>query len=221
MGEFSSALRCQVLTWLNNNVPESRVEHVLRVEQMAIELACLHGLDASKAAQAGLMHDLAKYFKPKILLEIAEANAIPIDPVDRSNPHLLHAEVSALVACQQFSITDQEILAAISNHTLGRPAMSDLSCVVFLADSLEPGRSRTAELDLLRQISRQDLTQAVWKTCDYTLTHVIQKQSLVHPRAIATRNWFLQCSRSGLATVNDPDRGPDQFLTLIPSQRGG
>jgi predicted HD superfamily hydrolase involved in NAD metabolism len=221
MGEFSSALRQQVLTWLNNNVPESRVEHVLRVEQLAIELARLHGLDASKAAQAGLMHDLAKYFKPQILLEFAEANAIPLDPVDRLNPHLLHADVSAIVACQQFSVTDPEILAAISNHTLGKPAMSPLSCVVFLADSLEPGRGSTAELDFLRQISQQDLTRAVWKTCDYTLNHLIQKQRLVHPRAIATRNWFLQCSRINPTVVSDPDRRSSQFFTSIPSQRGG
>lgn len=195
MGERSGMLRQQVLAWLNNNVPESRVEHVLRVEQMAKALARLHGLDPDKAAQAGLMHDLAKYFKPQRLLEIARAEAFPLDPIDELNPHLLHAEVGAIVARTQFGVHDPEILAAIANHTLGQPGMSKLSCVVFLADSLEPGRGDAPELKKLRQISQQDLNQAVWLTCDYSLNHLMDKHRLIHPRAVATRNWFLHHSR--------------------------
>lgn len=200
MGERSGMLRQQVLTWLTNNVPESRVKHVLRVEQMAEELARLHGLDPNRAAQAGLMHDLAKYFKPQRLLKMAQAEGLPIDPIDELNPHLLHADVSSIVARTQFGIDDPEILAAIANHTLGKPGMSALSCIVFLADSLELGRGNTVELEQLRQISQQDLSQAVWMTCDYTLKQLIEKHRLIHPRAVATRNWFLHYSCTGTST---------------------
>jgi predicted HD superfamily hydrolase involved in NAD metabolism len=200
MGEFSAILRQQVLSWLTSNVPESRIKHVLRVEQMAVDLAGLHNLNVSQAAQAGLMHDLAKYFKPQVLLQMAEAAALPLDQVDKLNPHLLHAEVGAIVARQTFNIKDPEVLAAIANHTLGKPEMSDLSCVVFLADSLEPGRGNSPTLEALRRLSRNHLKQAVWMTCDYTLKHLIETGRLIHPRAVATRNWFLhhypssQCS---------------------------
>lgn len=162
---------------------------------MAITLAQMHGLDEVKAAQAGLMHDLAKYFKPQKLLEMAQQEGLPIDSVDEANPHLLHADASAIVARDVFGITDEEILAAIANHTLGSPGMSPLSCVVFLSDTLEPGRGDTPELNTLRQLSQQNLDEAVWMTCDYTLRHLIEKHRLVHPRAIATRNWFLQHSQ--------------------------
>lgn len=192
MGEFSGILRQRVLSWLADHVPESRVNHVLRVEQMAIALAHDHRLEADKAAQAGLMHDLAKYFNPQTLLEMARREGLPLDPVDVANPHLLHADVSAIVARDQFAIDDPEILQAIANHTLGRPEMGALSCVVFLADSLEPGRGDSPELNRLRQISRESLPQAVWMTCDYTLKHLIEARRLVHPRALQTRNWFLQ-----------------------------
>lgn len=194
MGESSNILRQQVLHWLSNQVPQSRIEHVLRVEQMAIELAHLHRLDANQAAQAGLMHDLAKYFKPHTLLQMAEAASLPLDRVDLINPHLLHADVGAIVAQQEFSIQEPEVLAAIANHTLGTPGMSALSCVVFLADRLEPGRGNTPELLALRQASQRHLKQAVWMTADYTLKHLIEARRLIHPRALATRNWFLhQC----------------------------
>lgn len=192
MGEFSGLLRQQILNWLADHVPESRISHVLRVEQMAIELAKAHGLDVNKAAQAGLMHDLAKNFKPQLLLDLARQEGLPIDPVDEANPHLLHADVGAIVARNEFGIQDEDVLAAIANHTLGKPGMSPLSCVVFLADSLEPGRGDSPELNCLRQVSQENLYQAVWMTCDYTLRHLIETHRLIHPRAIQTRNWFLQ-----------------------------
>jgi predicted HD superfamily hydrolase involved in NAD metabolism len=195
MGEDPGVLRQHVLDWLADNVPESRISHILRVEQMAVTLAQQHGLDEAKAAQAGLMHDLAKYFKPQRLLEMARQAGLSIDPVDETNPHLLHADVSAIVARNEFGVADEEILAAIANHTLGRPGMSALSCVVFLSDSLEPGRGDTPALNTLRQASQHHLHQAVWMTCDYTLHHLIEKRRLIHPRAIATRNWFLQSSQ--------------------------
>jgi predicted HD superfamily hydrolase involved in NAD metabolism len=197
MGEFCERLRQQVLLWLGDHVPRARIQHVLRVEQMAAELARLHRLDPDKAAQAGLMHDLAKYFSPAVLLSTARSQGLPIDPVDQIHPHLLHADVSAVVARTEFGVDDPEVLTAIANHTLGNPRMDALSCVVFLADSLEPGRGDSPLLEKLRQASQQDLTEAVWLTCDYTIQQLITTHRLVHPRAVATRNWFLQQSRTG------------------------
>jgi predicted HD superfamily hydrolase involved in NAD metabolism len=192
MGEFSGILRQRVLSWLSDNVPESRIKHILRVEQMSIALAVQHALDVNKAAQAGLMHDLAKYFKPSKLLEMVRREGLVLDSVDEANPHLLHANGSAIVARDEFGVEDREILEAIADHTLGRPGMGAISCVVFLADSLEPGRGDTPELNLLRQTSQQNLQQAVWMTCDYSLKYLLESRRLIHPRAILTRNWFLQ-----------------------------
>lgn len=171
---------------------------------MATALAQMHGLDEAKAAQAGLMHDLAKYFKPQKLLEMAQQEGLPIDPVAEVNPHLLHADVSAIVARDVFGVTDEEILAAIANHTLGSPGMPPISCVVFLSDTLEPGRGETPELNALRQISQTNLSEAIWMTCDYTLQYLIAKHRLIHPRAIATRNWFLHHSKSSTHPLSKP-----------------
>ncbi len=185
-------MREQVLAWLADHVPASRIEHILGVEQMALDLAAHYHLDTEKAPMAGLMHDLAKYFKPQQLLQMAQAEGLEIDEVDQANPHLLHADVSAIVARNQFGVDDQEVLQAIQNHTLGRPGMSLLSCIIFVADTLEPGRGNTPELEALRQISRQDLYKAVWLTCDYSLKYLLETRCLIHPRTIKTRNWAIQ-----------------------------
>lgn len=181
-----------VLDWLSQNVPKSRLKHILRVEAMAIQLAQHHDLDVDKAAQAGLMHDLAKYFSADKLLAIAQAEQLQLDPVASANPHLLHADVSAVVARQTFQVQDPDILDAIRNHTLGNVGMSLLSCVVFLADSAEPGRGKHPELEEIRQICLENLYQAVWMTCDRTMQHLLQRQHLIHPRMVSTRNWAIQ-----------------------------
>lgn len=188
-------IRDRVLAWLAQNVPPSRIQHILGVEQMAAELAQHHQLDVTQAAQAGLLHDLAKYFKSQRLLQMAQTEGLEIDSVFATNPHLLHADVSAIVARDEFGVEDEPILAAIRHHTLGQPGMSLLSCVVFLADSLEPGRGDSPELQQLRQISRQNLYQAVWLTCDYSLTQLLKKQRCIHPRTVLTRNWAMQQAR--------------------------
>jgi predicted HD superfamily hydrolase involved in NAD metabolism len=197
-------MRDQVLTWLADNVPASRLQHILGVEEMSVELAKHYNLDLEKAAQAGLMHDLAKYFKPNLLLQMAKAANIEVDPVCEATPHLLHADVSAIVAREKFGVEDDLVLDAIALHTLGRPGMSDLSCVVYIADTLEPSRGNTPQLEALRQVSQQDLHKALWLTCDYCLKFLLDSRCLIHPRTILTRNWAVARSSQNTLPVNQP-----------------
>ncbi len=184
--------RDKVLSWLKDNVPPRRLTHILGVEKMCAELAPLYGIDSQRAADAGLLHDLAKFFPPAQLLAMAKEDGIEIDKICAHHPHLLHADVSAIVARQLFGMKDEEILDAIRNHTLGRPGMSDLSCIVFIADALEPGRGDTPELESLRQLSRENLYKTVLQTCDYSLKYLLHTHCLIHTRTILTRNWALQ-----------------------------
>ena len=197
-------MRDRVLTWLADNVPASRIQHILGVEQMSVELARHYHIDVEKAAWAGLMHDLAKYFKPSVLLQMARDEGIEVDPVCEANPHLLHADVSAIVAKNKFDMQDEAVLEAIALHTLGRPGMSLLSCVVFIADSLEPGRGNTPELEALRQVSFSNLYKAVWLTGDYCLKFLLDSRCLIHPRTILTRNWALQKSSQKMQPADPP-----------------
>ena len=196
-------IRDQVLTWLAQNVSAQRLQHILGVEQMCIELAHCHRVDSEKAAQAGLLHDLAKFFEPLRLLQMAQAEGIEIDAICRATPHLLHAEVSAIVARDQFGVQDEEILNAVRHHTLGCPHMSQLSCIVFVADALEPSRGSTPELEAMRSGCRENLYKSVQQTCDYSLKHLMKTGRLIHPRTILTRNWALQTVKR-LPTFNEP-----------------
>ena len=191
-----SPARENVLAWLCDRVPAARITHILGVEQTAGDLARHWGLDEAKARSAGLLHDAAKYFKPQVLLQMARAEGLELDSVLEANPHLLHADASAIVARDEFGVVDREILEAIANHTLGRPNMSQLSCTVFVADTIEPSRGNTAELEALREASLQNLYAAVWQTSDYSLKYLLETRCYIHPRTVLTRNWALQMARA-------------------------
>ncbi|MEM1279031.1 MAG: bis(5'-nucleosyl)-tetraphosphatase (symmetrical) YqeK [Cyanobacteria bacterium P01_H01_bin.152] len=192
---MSPTLRQNVLIWLQTAMPAKRLQHILRVEETAIALAEHHQLPVAQVQQAGLMHDLAKCFAPTKLLAVAAAEGWTLDPAEQQVPHLLHAPVGAVVAREQFGVTDQTVLTAIATHTLGSPDMDAISAVVYLADALEPGRGDTPQLHHLRQLSYRDLWGAVYETCVFSLQHLLENKRPVHPRTILTHNQLLSVRR--------------------------
>ncbi|AFZ36584.1 metal dependent phosphohydrolase [Stanieria cyanosphaera PCC 7437] len=193
-------MRERVLAWLADHVSAERIEHILGVEQTCLELARLHQVNEQEAALAGLMHDLAKFFPPDKLLSLAQQHGVETDEILTNSPHLLHAEVGAIVAQREFGIENPEILAAIRHHTLGFPGMSPLSCVVFVADAIEPLRGNTPELEVIRLTARENLYKAVRQTCDYSLRYLVSRIKIIHPRVILTRNWALIQEKQFLET---------------------
>jgi predicted HD superfamily hydrolase involved in NAD metabolism len=187
--------RQTVIEWLENNVPSSRLQHILGVEQMSKALAQFHGADKEKAQTAGLMHDLAKYFSPEQLLAMVQEKGMEIDEICATRPHLLHADVSAIVAQETFKVEDEEILSAIAQHTLGNSQMSKMSCIVFVADKLEPNRGDTPELNAMREATWENLYRGVYQVCDLAIEKLIRKGRPIHPRTVATRNWAMQMAK--------------------------
>ena len=195
-------MRDRVISWLEKNVSSHRLQHILGVEATCIKLARCHQLDEQQAAQAGLLHDLAKFFPPQKLLKIATEVNIAIDEVCLNYPHLLHADIGAVVAQREFEVKDPEILTAIANHTLGAPYMSKLSCVVFIADVLEPNRGDSEKLAAMRRIAEQNLYKCVRQTSDYSLEYLLSKHKIIHPRTVLTRNWALSLAKSNSTNIN-------------------
>ena len=187
--------REKVIAWLKENVPSSRVQHILGVEEMSKQLANIHFADEEKAQTAGLMHDLAKYFPADQLLAMGKEKGIEIDEICAVRPHLLHADVSAIVAEDTFHVKDEEILRAIAEHTLGNAEMSKISCIVFVADKLEPNRGDDEELNTMREATWENLYRGVYQVCGVSIKKLIQKGRPIHPRTVATRNWAMQATK--------------------------
>ena len=75
-------------------------------------------------------------------------------------------------AKHRYEIDDEQILAAIRWHTTGRPEMTLLEKIVFLADYIEPNRKLIPGLTQVRQIAFCDIDKAVCMTLENTVSYL-------------------------------------------------
>ena len=156
---------------LRKILPEYRFYHTLGVSYTAASLAMSHGADIYKAELAGLLHDCAKYLKSSEMITECEKYGIEITDVERQSPGLLHTKLGAYFAKEVYGVEDEEILSAILYHTTGRPDMSLLEEIVYVADYIEPSRPALPYIDEMRVCAFSDLHKAAL----YELTSVIAK----------------------------------------------
>jgi len=120
---------------------EHRFRHALSVARMAERLAFRYGVSRLKALIAGILHDVARLWKADALFAYAEGHGLPVSYTARKAPVLMHAAIGAEIARSEFGIEDPDVLGAIAHHTVAGAGMSDLEKVVYVADSIEPGRT--------------------------------------------------------------------------------
>jgi predicted HD superfamily hydrolase involved in NAD metabolism len=150
----------------------SRYEHTLGVESTAAALAMCYGADVKKAQIAGLLHDCAKCIPNPEKIKMCEDAHLPITEWERANPGLLHAKLGSYLAEHKYGITDPDILNSITYHTTGRPGMSLLEIIIFLADYIEPGRSSAKNLKELRKGAFLNLEQTLLWVLEGTLNYL-------------------------------------------------
>ena len=168
-----------------SRLSEKRYQHTSNVRDMAVELARLYGVDEDKAALAAWLHDTAKEMPKAELLQILRDNAIiRNDPPERPAP-VWHGLAAAVLARDVWGVTDADVLAAVENHTTGRPGMSKLEKVVFLADMTCAERDFPG-VDMLRRLARQDLDTAMLAALKHTLDFVKSTGKPVDPMSQAT-----------------------------------
>ena len=155
-------------------LPRKRYLHSVAVAHLAAAYAVSVESDPERAMIAGILHDCAKAYSDEQLVADCEKYSIPVTDVERRNGFLLHGKLGAFYARTKYYITDEEILSAISYHTTGRPGMTDLEKIVFLADYLEPFRTQPTEptLNEIRRIAFEDIDKAVYLALKNTLRYL-------------------------------------------------
>lgn len=158
---------------MEKELSAGRYTHTLGVAYTAASLAMAHGEDMEKAMTAGLLHDCAKAMHGSELVAICEKGHLSMNTAERNNPTaLLHAKAGAYLAEHKYSVSDGDILNAIRYHTTGRPDMSKLEKIIYIADFIEPGRKQLAELEMIRRIAFQDLDWTMEKILANTLAYL-------------------------------------------------
>ena len=151
---------------------EKRYEHTLGVAYTATSLAMCYGQDVYQAQVAGLLHDCAKNYTNEKRISICKKNGIPINAAEQKNPFLLHAKVGSFLAREKYGVNDKAILDAITYHTTGRPNMSTLDKIIYIADYIEPGRRQAPGLPEVRQLAFISLDDCLFRILKDTLDYL-------------------------------------------------
>ena len=180
----------RIIDFLVENLPRDRYEHTIRVAMAAEELGKLNGCNLIKVKLAALLHDVAKGFPSSKLQKMAEEYGIEVDELEYMNSALLHSKVGAEMAKQLFGITDEDILQAIRWHTTGRPNMSILEKIIFVADFIEPGRD-IPQVEKISIIAQESLDKAVALIAAEKIKWVVHNLRPIHPKTIETYNFYV------------------------------
>lgn len=167
-----------------------RYEHTLGVAYTAASLAMRYEENIEKALKAGILHDCAKSFSEEKLLAICEKHNVSINEVEKKQPSLLHAKVGSFLAMHKYHIRDVDIINAILNHTTGRPAMSKLEKIIFIADYIEPTRDQAPNLEQLRKQAFIDLDQTLLLILTDTLEHLKNSEISIDPMTQKTFDYY-------------------------------
>ncbi|MCR5161177.1 MAG: bis(5'-nucleosyl)-tetraphosphatase (symmetrical) YqeK [Lachnospiraceae bacterium] len=157
---------------LRKELDEDRYRHTMGVMYTSAALAMRYGVDLNQAQTAGLLHDCAKCIPNDKKIRLCEKYGLPMTNIEKQAPFLLHAKLGAYLADKIYGVDDPEILGAIEWHTTGRPGMTLLEKIVYLADYIEPNRWKAQNLPEIRDMAFRDIDMAVYMTLRDTLAYL-------------------------------------------------
>ena len=179
-----SWLRAKVMPYLT----EKRIAHVLGCENEAVSLANRWGEDPERAAVAGILHDITKKLSAEEQLKLCEKYGIINDAAEVANPKLLHAKTGAAFARELFGIED-DIYGAIRWHTTGKPDMTLLEKIIYLADFVEPTRNFPG-VEELRELCVEDIDAAMAKGLEMSLEFIRSGGAEPYKDSVEACEWY-------------------------------
>lgn len=151
---------------------KARYEHTLGVEFTASCLAMRYEVDIDKAELAGLLHDCAKCIDDEEARYDCKKYNIKLTEIEKRNPFLIHSKLGAVYAEKLYGIKDEEIISAIRFHTTGKPDMTLLEKIIYIADYIEPGRDKAPNLQAVRKMAFVDIDEAMYMILKDTLDYL-------------------------------------------------
>lgn len=157
---------------LRKELDEDRYRHTMGVMYTAASLAMCYSLDLYQAQIAGLLHDCAKCIPNDKKLKMCEKYHLEVTETELAAPFLLHAKLGAFLAQEKYGVDDADVCAAVRWHTTGKPDMTPLEQIIFIADYIEPMRQKAENLALIRRVAFQDLDEACYLILRDTLQYL-------------------------------------------------
>ena len=169
-----------------------RYIHTLGVAEEAQKLAAVYG-DAElvkKAEYAGLLHDCAKDYPDDMKKRFCKEYHVTVDDVMKKQLGLIHPFLGAEVAKREYGVEDEDIIGAIRWHTTGKPEMTVLEKIVFIADYIEPNRKPFDGLEKARKLAYENLDKAMAYILESTIEYVKERNRALHPYSVEALEYY-------------------------------
>lgn len=167
-----------------------RMPHVLGTEQEAVRLVRRYGGDETQARIAALLHDCTKKLDMAQQLALCEKYGIMLDELEQRALKLLHSKTGAAIARDVFGVEDA-VYDAILYHTTGKPDMTRLEKIIYLADYIEPTRDFPG-VDELRKTVYEDMDKGLLMGLTMTIQEMEEMGNPVHHLTRDARDYLLK-----------------------------
>ena len=167
-----------------------RMPHVLGTEQEAVRLVRRYGGDETQARIAALLHDCTKKLDMAQQLALCEKYGIMLDELEQKALKLLHSKTGAAIARDVFGVEDA-VYDAILYHTTGKPDMTRLEKIIYLADYIEPTRDFPG-VDELRKTVYEDMDKGLLMGLTMTIQEMEEMGNPVHHLTRDARDYLLK-----------------------------
>ena len=165
-----------------------RIPHVMGCEEEAVRLAQKWGENPYDAAVAGILHDCTKKLTVDEQLILCDKYDIIIDISVAGTDKTLHQITGAAVAYHEFGVSEK-IRDAIRWHTTGKPEMTDLEKIIYLADYIEPNRCFDG-VERIRSLSYENLDAAMEDGLRMTMEDLAARNAPILEITRTAYEWF-------------------------------
>ena len=169
---------------VRSRLSDKRYEHTLNVRKMAVKLAKHHDADEDRAALAALLHDAAKEISKDEMRAIMKAHPEYAEGGEERPAPVWHGICAAILARTEWGVEDEAVLSAIACHTAGKPGMSKLDKIHYLADMSSAERDWPG-VNKLRKLERKDLDAAMLMALKQTNDFVLSQDKPLDPMSKA------------------------------------
>lgn len=186
----------ELIDLIQMELSAKRFNHSVGVMETAASLAQTYNVDVKRAKIAGILHDIAKPFNVREIINICRQNGVELSDDEKcSDENILnlgHSKAGSIIAKNIYFIDDEEILSSIYYHTVGRPVMTMLEKIIFVADYIEPSRKQPTNppLDVIREIAYKDIDKCVAIICENTVNYLKQEGKPIDNSTLETYNFY-------------------------------
>lgn len=174
-------------SYIEKNFSEKRKVHTEGVRKTAVMLAEKYGADPEKAELAALFHDMYRGVSEDVLNYYVKH--LDLDKKYLNNCNLAHGKIAAIIMKRDYGIEDEDIINAVSYHTTGRPGMTLLEKIIYIADAIEPSRNYPG-VESLRETAERDLNEACLLSLTRTIEYVQGQGNYLDNDTLLARDYF-------------------------------